>query len=175
MNKWFTLIALAGGLIGCGDADIADESPEALLQVAGGTVDGGSATATPATSADGSTAIATGAVGSSCNAPSDCTFPKATCTKTVSIAFAGVNINYPGGYCTKSCRADTDCAAGSSCPMAAAALLLPELSSCLKLCTVPSDCREGYTCQVVPSLPGFGSPAAAGAPKKHCLPPLPTP
>lgn len=169
MKRWILLLAIASGSLGCAsDSGTEDDLVEPLAQVLDAAV------VVPTNDAG---AAVTTDVGKACLVDSDCKAPTAKCQKAVSVPFAGISINYPGGYCTTACRSDAVCGAGAGCPMASVAVLLPALSSCLKRCEVAADCRDGYSCAEVPALalPGFGgaAPAASGPAPKHCLPPLP--
>jgi len=189
MNKWLFLAAAFGGLLGCSDQDLSDEDmPEVQAQQTA--ADGGASPtpSKPSTSIDGSAAIAPttdssaldkpGSIGAACMADGDCTTAGTRCVKTVEIPFGGLSIQFPNGYCSKSCTAADQCGAGVGCPLSQAAAFLPDISQCLKVCKAASDCRQGYSCTTLPAFPGFGgaAPAApAGPAATHCLPPLPFP
>jgi hypothetical protein len=173
MKRWFILLAIAGGMVGCADESLGDDEGTETLQQA---IDG--AVVTPTTGVDAGTSSPATSIGGACMADSDCAAPAIKCQKLVEIPFGGLSIAFAGGYCTKPCTADAECGAGAACPLSQAAAFLPEISSCLKQCTQPTDCREGYSCGALPAFPGFGgaAPAApAGPAAKHCLPPRPFP
>jgi hypothetical protein len=68
-------------------------------------------------------------------------------------------VEFPGGYCSASCEASTECGAAGACPvgetkaelastpMASVFAMLP--SNCLETCESATDCRvsEGYDCK----------------------------
>lgn len=184
MNRWFILLAVAGGMIGCAeDGYTDDDSTETLQQAIDGavitpTADAGAADDDDDTSSSadaGTTSSGTG-IGAACTADTDCSSPAIRCVKNVSIPFGGIEINFSGGYCSLPCTTNDVCGAGAGCPLAMAATFLPDLSQCLKQCADNNECRDGYSCQALPSFGGFGgaAPAAPAAPaQKHCLPPLP--
>lgn len=107
-------------------------------------------------------------VGASCAADRDCG-DGAKCLRQVMLPFGGVNLTYPGGYCTKACSSDHVCGNGASCPLASAGAAAAAFSNCMQNCESASDCRGGYSCGSVPSLGG----AAPANPRKVCLPPSP--
>src|SRR5437667_33948 len=47
----------------------------------------------------------------------------------------------PGGYCTKSCAASTECGSGNYCVQTSAG------PACLLGCQADTDCRDAYSCQ----------------------------
>ena len=99
---------------------------------------------------------ALGTVGSPCASPSDCSDPPdADCFTDEGARFGVV---YPGGYCSKSCRAEE----GEDQPDCGTGVCVTQGSSgggggvsqtfCAKPCDGPSDCRvdEGYKCHALP-------------------------
>ncbi len=76
--------------------------------------------------------VATGA-GAPCVRNTDCGASAPTCFPEA--------IGWQGGYCTRQCARDADCAAGSSCISDGSA------NFCLRTCTAASGCRAGYLCR----------------------------
>ncbi|MET0343103.1 MAG: hypothetical protein ABW252_18995 [Polyangiales bacterium] len=161
-------MAFTSALLACASDDSpSDDAPDLLAQALD------ASTATPTSDAGSASTLE---IGKACLVDSDCKGAATKCQKEVSVPFAGLSINYPGGYCTTPCKADAVCGTGAACPMASIAALLPALSSCLQRCEAATDCRQGYDCAEVPALalPGFGGAAPTSGPApKHCLPPLP--
>ncbi|MBT6431849.1 MAG: hypothetical protein HOK28_02080 [Deltaproteobacteria bacterium] len=82
--------------------------------------------------------------------------------------FAGIGLEFPGGYCSTEgeCVTDSDCGAGGSCFVPfenVTAETLDELAQggfpfdiygfadlglCLDACTESTECRDGYTCDI---------------------------
>jgi hypothetical protein len=73
-------------------------------------------------------------VGDPCAIDSDCG-PGRVCLLRI---VGGGTLDFPGGYCTQSCRA-TACPTGSVCQ------LLGAVPLCVSACP-PTQCRQGYRC-----------------------------
>ena len=99
--------------------------------------------------------VAPGVVGIACTAEADCS--GGWCMANSALT------QFPGGYCTGNCLADSDCGEGAEC---AAGFGGP--GTCYRTCEADAECdREGYRCR-----PNALDPNAA----KRCLPgsePLP--
>lgn len=80
--------------------------------------------------------LADGIVGSMCGADEDCGDGRCLTTSTAA--------TYPGGYCTGSCLADSDCGAKGSCTPG----LVGGAGTCYLSCGSDADCkRDGYRCR----------------------------
>ena len=157
-------IFFAFALPGCVAEDAAhpDYDTELLEQVSAG--DAGMRSVDAGSGASG--------FGGTCSNNADCTGTGARCLTSV------LSVPIPGGYCTATCKTDSQCGANAACPFAAMVELarnfLPDagitdsLSVCMKKCTSASDCRSGYACNAMPSIPL--APAIKG---KFCMPPVP--
>jgi hypothetical protein len=66
-------------------------------------------------------------------------------------------VDFPGGYCSAVCTADSECGPDGECKN-----IMDLGQFCLKRCEASSDCRtpEGYTCSYLPTETGL-----------YCLPP----
>lgn len=163
MSKWLLLLTAFGSIVACGDQDLSDDSfSEPQAQVAA-PADGGV-----------TSAAVTGEIGAACTSNADCTVTGTTCLKDLSLSF--LTISFPGGHCTKACKADAECGTGSACPLVSLQTFLPGISQCLKQCKVASDCREGYRCAASSfgGIPGLGTGKPTGtAAATYCLPPMP--
>lgn len=109
-----------------------------------------------------------GGIGASCAADDDCE-AGGKCLTEVALPFGGIQLTYPGGYCTKPCAEDAECGDEASCPLAAASAFAADLSTCMLRCETVDDCRDGYSCGTVPSFGGM----APTSTQKSCLPPSP--
>ena len=169
MNKWLTLIALAG-LLGCSDEQTVDTEAqpegEALSQI------------TEIEAADALKFQRVSNLSASCKADSDCKGTAPRCLLTVPL----VNTPLETGRCSATCTRDNECGTGGGCPLAQVASLaktfLPDagataanLSVCLPKCKTNADCPAELPCQDLP-IPAI--PFLLTAPNsKYCVPPLP--
>ncbi len=137
-------------------------------------------------------------VGEPCGSANGCKGGKPSCQTALDLL--GVEVAFPGGYCSASCADNRECGDDGECPVGEALKAVPELfrgllsgfapSHCYQRCTKDSDCRtdEEYRCvTIVSSL----TEAAGGAgldvggldvstfltgpisESKYCLPPAP--
>ena len=79
----------------------------------------------------GGSTLSDGSIGSSCTTGCDAGL---TCETTA-----------PGGYCSRTCTAEADCAPAGHCYNLQGAS--GPVQACLRGCGDDLDCREGYTCQ----------------------------
>jgi hypothetical protein len=137
-------------------------------------------------------------VGRSCGSAASCEGEKPSCQTALDLL--GVEIPFPGGYCSATCADNLECGADGECPIGESLKAVPELfrglisgfapSHCYQHCSDDSDCRtdEEYRCV---SIVGALNEAAGSAgldvggldvssfltgpitDSKYCLPPTP--
>jgi hypothetical protein len=90
--------------------------------------------------------------GKECATDKDCA--TGTCLLVFEGSFGSGTMEAPGGYCSTSCMANSDCGAGGTCSGAFAGAP----GRCLKSCSGASDCRDGYRC-----VNALGMPVVADA------------
>ncbi|MDB4971750.1 MAG: hypothetical protein JWN48_91 [Myxococcaceae bacterium] len=184
MKKLLILAALAGfGAGACGD-------------------DSGDKPSTPSTTSDAGSKdaavarpqqIETGKVGLACTtntAKADCgNGPGTTCVTTQ--GQGDMSLTFPGGYCSATCEATSECGAGAACPVADIIAKLPAAfagvvtpatltglglpSNCLQKCAAATECRSGYSCASLASAAGSQVPATVSGflgTDTFCLPPI---
>jgi len=141
LSRTALLLFVVSGLAACGAGSSLDEYQDGVPDVVPSPIKG-----TP----DGGTGE--GTVGSSCTGDNSCDGDGTECLTNVSI---GIDIVFPGGYCTQSCQNAAQCPGGASC--------LGLAMSCLQTCSDNAECRvaDGYSCASVP---------LAGS-QRFCLPP----
>ncbi|HEX4353109.1 MAG TPA: hypothetical protein VHZ95_09350, partial [Polyangiales bacterium] len=144
-------------LAACGGSDSNKSNPSTAGGGAGHSGSGGSTGPAPLTD---------NVVGKACTANSDCA------NGLCSMSFGGNGLTgtmgtpAPGGYCTSSCAADSDCGSTGTCVGAFAGI--PGLpiggaggatrGQCYLGCTMSDQCRDGYRC-----VNGLGIPVTAAA------------
>lgn len=137
-------------------------------------------------------------VGEGCSSAASCEGGKPSCQTALDLL--GVEIRFPGGYCSATCADNLECGDDGECPIGEALKAVPELfrglisglapSHCYQRCSDDSDCRgdEEYRCV---TIVGALNEAAGGAgldvggvdvsslltgpisESKYCLPPAP--
>lgn len=159
-------LALIAALGACGGSATPADGGAAARDEAGRPLPDRALPAGDAAGGDAQAAAVSGRVGSPCSHLRQCTaLPQMECFQDV----PGL-VRWPGGFCSKSCRAvegepPVDCGADATCATGGSGggMTSTSYAFCTTTCTQPEECRvaEGYRCQIMfPGLPGV------------CMPPL---